>query len=200
MKRMSRLAVPLLVLVGVGAWASAREEKGGVAVPSPTEETLQIAQLPPGPPPEGGFGDREPPRPRSEAEAAKLRLEMTERLLREAGLTKKEQAAATRALEAKEKARSELSQQLVTLRRAANRSSATDQQLRAALSTYRAALARHRNTVEAQDEALFKGLSARGQVKCLSLGILENGLGGFGPGPGGPPSSTDRRQREGARK
>jgi hypothetical protein len=139
------------------------------------------------PAPGGSFGGWAPPSEMSEADRANMRGQMVKRMLDEAGLTANEKSAATTAIKAKDKARQALADQLTSLRRAANRSHPTDKELTEALAAYRSAMARYRREVASQDAALVKQLSLRGQARLLSLGVLDNGLGGFGPGgPGGP--------------
>lgn len=116
----------------------------------------------------------------SEAERARLRDRMIQRMLDESGLTDKEKAAAKKALKAKSEARQALINALTNLRRTANKAKPTDKELQAALTAYRAAMAQYRKKVQAEDAALIKQLSLKGQVRCMSLGILDNGLGGPG--------------------
>jgi chromosome segregation ATPase len=122
-----------------------------------------------------------------EADRVKMREQMLERMLDEAGLTSKEKSAARAAIKAKDKARQTLADELTSLRRTANKSKPTDQELKEAMAAYRSAMARYRKEIASQDAALVKRLSLRGQARCLSLGVLDNGLSRFGPGgPGGP--------------
>jgi hypothetical protein len=136
--------------------------------------------------PEGGSGRWGPPSEMSEADRAKMRDQMMERMLDDAGLSAKEKTAARSAIKANDKARQTLVDQLTRLRRTANKSQPTDEELKEALAAYRSALARYRKEVATQDATLVKQLSLKGQARFLSLGVLDNGLGGFGPGgPGG---------------
>jgi len=122
--------------------------------------------------------------------------------LEEAGLAEKEKAAARKALKAKEQARQALADELVKLQRAANRSNPTEKHLQQALSAYRAALAQYRKKIAAEDTALVRQLSLRSQVRCMSLGVLDNGLafgggrmgmgGGLRGGRGGPGGGRSR--------
>ena len=87
-------------------------------------------------------------------------------------------------------ARRVLREQLNNLRQTAQKSRVTEQELGQALEAYRAALAQYRETMEAADAALLKQLPLSAQVRCTSLGILENGLGPMGMRgrfAGGPP-------------
>jgi len=115
----------------------------------------------------------------SEAERAKMRAQMMEQMLDQAGLTDKEKAAAKKTLKAKDEARQALTDELTKLQRTANKEKATDKELRDALAAYRAAVAQYRKKIAAEDQALTKQLSLQGQVRCMSLGILDNGLGGM---------------------
>src|SRR3989304_969880 len=67
---------------------------------SPAPSGVRMAQAPGG---GGGWGQM------SEAERAKMREQMTERMIDEAGLNSKEKAAAKKSMKAKDKARQSLS-------------------------------------------------------------------------------------------
>ena len=136
----------------------------------------------------------------SETERAKMREQRTERMLEQASLTEQEKAAAKKNMEAKDQARQALSDELTNLRRTANKAEPTDTELQNALASYRTAAAQYRKKVEAGDQALAKQLSLKAQVRCMSLGVLENGLGRMGaggPGGSGRPGGMggDRRSR-----
>jgi hypothetical protein len=123
-----------------------------------------------------------------------MREQMMERMLDQAGLTDEEKAAAKKAVAAKEKARQVLANELEKLRAVAQKENPSDAELTDALALYPPALVDYRKAVAAADQALAKQLTAKAQVRCLSLGILDNGLGGlgqpggFGPPPGAPPA------------
>jgi len=110
-------------------------------------------------------------------EAGAAMQQQLDQALRQAGLTDAERAAAERAVNAKLDARRDLAAALGQLRRTALGQNATDDQLKSASDTYRQALAKYRSRVEAEDQGLIKQLSARSQVRCLALGVLDNGLG-----------------------
>jgi tetratricopeptide (TPR) repeat protein len=183
MRRLSWLAAAAVMLAL--AAVSVVYALAGVAGSSPTaSEPVQVAQGPGGP---GGPGGGPPPM-MSEADRAKMREQMMARMLDQAGLTDNEKAAAKKAMAAKEKARQTLANELEKLRAVAQQDNPTDAELTDALALYPPALADYRKAVEAADQALIKLLSVKAQVRCLSLGILDNGLGGFGqPGGLGPP-------------
>jgi hypothetical protein len=126
-----------------------------------------------------GRGNWGPASGMSDAERARLRAEMVGRMLDQAGLSDQEKKAARKAVESKERARQTLAGGLADLRRISDESSPTDRQLRDALTAYRSAMARYRKQAEAEDRSLEKQLSLRARVRCLSLGILDNGLGGM---------------------
>jgi uncharacterized membrane protein len=107
---------------------------------------------------------------------------MVERMLQQANLTGDEANAARKALMAKEEARQALTQELAKLRAMATQPNPSSQELEKALAVYRAALVQFRKKVEAEDAALAKQLSLASQVRCLALGILDNGLGAMGMG------------------
>jgi hypothetical protein len=136
-------------------------------------------------------GDRRPPSEMSDVERARTREQMLARMLDQAGLTDKGKTAARNAMEAKHGARQALSEKLTDLRRIANKSHPTDKELRDALTAYRAAVVLYRKKVEAADRSLERQLSVRAQARCLCLGILDNGLGGFGRG--GPGANRPAR-------
>ncbi|HUT74736.1 MAG TPA: hypothetical protein VM221_07870 [Armatimonadota bacterium] len=137
----------------------------------------------------GGWGQM------SEAERAKMREQMTARMLDQAGLTDAEKTAAKKALTAKARAREALTQELTKLRRTANQAKPTDKDLRAALAAYGAALTQYRKQVAATDAALVKQLSTRSRARCMSLGILDNGLGMMGRMGGGGQSGPGGARR-----
>jgi hypothetical protein len=140
---------------------------------------VQVAAQAPraGGPPRGGFGQM------SDAERARVREQSMERALDRAGLTDKEKAAAKKAMTAKEQARSQLRVELGKLRQVAASPKPTEKQLQDALSAYRRTLEQYRKKAAAEDAALVKQLSLKSQVRCMALGILDNGLG-FGRGMG----------------
>jgi hypothetical protein len=160
----------------------ANAQQGSVL--SRAAEPVQVAQMPPGGP--GGAGGMGGFPQMTEAERAKMREQMMDRMLDGAGLTAKEKAAARQTVKAKDAARSDLMDRLVQLQRAANKTKPSGAELRQALAAYRAAMARHRAKIQSLDQALTKHLSLRSQVRCVSMGILDNGLPGMGMGrPGG---------------
>jgi len=176
---MGLFAVAAAWCFAVSAQAQQGPSQGGFAGPT------RIAQLPPGGP--GGQGG---PGAMSPAQMEKMRQQMLERMLDQSGLSDNEKAAAKQALEVKQQARTALEDQLTKLRRVANKSNPTDQEMNGALATYRAAMDEYRAKVEAADAVLIKALSLKGQLRCMSLGILDNGLGSMGPGAGGPGGGT----------
>lgn len=124
----------------------------------------------------------------SDEERAQMQEQMIERMLEEAGLFDDEKAAAKAALTAKQGARRVLAEELAKLRAVvADDADATEDELQEALTAYRAALTQYRDALAAQDAALIEKLSLWSQVQCMSLGILENGMGMRGGmrGPGG---------------
>jgi len=131
----------------------------------------------------------------SEAERARMRQQMIDRMIEQAQLTEEQRQAVRQTLAAKDQARQALTEELNNLRRTANQANPTEEQLRTALEAYQAALTRYREKVQAIDAALVKQLPVGAQVRCMSLGILENGLGPMGmrrgagaqPGRGGQP-------------
>ncbi len=197
MKRVNWLVIGAFTLVLAGTvWLAARinAEPGADQSQSVPAEPIQIAQFPPGGGPGGGFGDRQGPRGMTAEEMEKMRQQMIERMLDESGLSANEKAAAKQTLETKQQARRALQDQLSNLRRIANKSKPTDRELEDGLTAYRAAMAECRAKVEAADAALIKQLSLRGQVRCMSLGVLDNGIGTMGPG--GAPGSGRPEGRE----
>jgi septal ring factor EnvC (AmiA/AmiB activator) len=122
----------------------------------------------------------------SEAERAQMRQQMIERMLEQSGLTDREKAAARKTLQSKEQARGALAAELTRLRRVANQQNPSATELQDALAAYRAALAQYHKKTAAEDAALVEQLSLAGQVRCISLGVLDNGMGPTGPG--GPPN------------
>jgi hypothetical protein len=157
------------------------------AAATPPSGAVMVAQAPGGG--AGGWGQM------SEAERAKMREQMTARMLDEAGLTDAEKTAAKKALTAKARAREALTQQLTKLRRTANQAKPTDKDLRAALAAYGAALTQYHKQVAATDAALVKQLSTRSRARCISLGILDNGLGMMGRMGGGGQSGPGGARR-----
>ena len=186
-----RIAVLMLGLAATWACAARSGAKSG-SMPAVNAAPVQIAQAPG---PGGG-----PPAPMSEAERTKMRQQMLERMLEQSGLTDREKAAAKKTLQAKEQARDALAAELTKLRRVANEDNPSAKALQDALAAYRAALAQYHKKIAAEDAALVEQLSLAGQVRCMSLGVLDNGMGPMGPaggpgagqsgGPGfGPPPS-----------
>jgi hypothetical protein len=181
MRRLGWLVAAALVLA-VAAASVAYALAGAAGGAATGDETVQVAQGPGGPP---GGG---PPPMMSEADRAKMREQMMARMLDHAGLTDQEKVAAKKAMQAKEKARQILASELEKLRVVTQKGDPSDAELTDALALYPPALADYRKAVEAADQALAEQLSVKAQVRCLSLGILDNGLGGFGqPGAFGPP-------------
>jgi len=186
------VAAVLVVALAATATVYAQARTTPAAVQVAALGPVQVAQVP-------GPGMRERGGQMSEAELAKMIEQRMERRLEEAGLTAKEKAAAKKTVKAKMAARQTLQDEMVKLQRAANKSKPTNKQLQDALSAYRAALAQYRSKVAAEDAALVKVLSLKSQVRCMSLGILDNGLGGgrMGGGmrgPGGPGGGRPRGQ------
>ena len=183
MKRLSWLVIGVFA-VGLTAMllvaAGARAEPA--AVPHASAAPVQMAQMPPGGP--GGGGGMGPFGQMSEADRAKIREQMTERVLEGAGLNAKEKAAARKTMKAKEAARRDLMDQRTALQRVTNKAKPTDAELKQGLAAYRAALAQYRAQMQSLDQALVRQLSVRSQARCMTLGILDNGLG-MGPGFGG---------------
>jgi hypothetical protein len=172
MRKLGWMVVMVLVLALAAAAVVYAQGRTQVIAASP----VQMAQAPgAGGPPMGRFGQM------SDAERAKMREQMLERVLSQAGLTDKEKAAAKKAMTAKEQARRELTSELANLERVASGAKPTDKQLSDALSAYHRALAKYRKAVAADDAALVKQLSLKSQARCTAMGILDNGLG-FGGG------------------
>lgn len=181
MTRLSWVAVAGLVLALAAtsvmyalAPAPGGSAQGAVAAPT------QVAQA------------RRGERPRmGEADRARMREQMLERMLDQAGLTDQEKTAARKTMKAKDEVRQALAQRLDGLRRAADKPDATEQELGDALAAYRAAMTEYRRKAAAEDQALAGQLSLKSQARCMALGILDNGLGGMrgrgmGPGMRGP--------------
>ncbi len=144
-----------------------------------SEETVAQAPAREGPP-GGGPGPGPGRQPLSEAERAKRRQQFIQRMLDQAELSQEERQAVQQVLQVKDEARRKLREELDNLRRTANKAEVSDDELKAALEKYRAALADFRAEMEAQDKALCEKLSLRSEVRCMALGILENGLGPMG--------------------
>jgi hypothetical protein len=145
---------------------------GGADDPAAGDDPIQVAQAP------GGGPDNRPTM--SEADRARMREQMIERVLDQAGLTDKEKAAAKNTMQAKAQAREILTQELDKLRAIANADNPSAQDLEDAMAAYRTVLTAYRKKIDTEDQALVAQLSLRAQARCLSLGILDNGLGGFG--------------------
>jgi hypothetical protein len=94
------------------------------------------------------------------------------------GLNEKEVAAAEKSMDAKQKARQTLQDELAKLRLVADNPSSTDQQINQAIAAYTKEMNRYRATVQAEDSALAKQLSPRSHAKALASGLLDNGIGG----------------------
>jgi len=146
----------ILVLV-VGLLLAQQEEGTSGA----TGEGVQAGQ--------GGYAG---PPDRSEWE-----LERLSRTLTEARLIGDERSAAEAAVRAKLEARRALFTALGELRAATEDVKATDEGLTQATAAYQKALTKYRDEVAAQDKALEAKLSMRSQARCLSVGILDNGMG-----------------------
>jgi soluble cytochrome b562 len=196
MKRSGWFVVAALVAMLVGTLALyvtvglAGEQATG------DEVTIQVAQAPGG----GGGGNRGNRPQMTPEELARMRDQMIERMLDQAGLNDEEKAAAKKTMQAKEQARQILIGQLDKLRAVANAENPSAQELQDALTDYRTVLTAYHKKIDAEDQALAAQLSVQAQVKCLALGILDNGLGGLGglggsyrrggtrtPGGGPPP-------------
>jgi len=183
--------VAMLMVLGRAGVAQASAQGIGAA-------PVRLAQATEGAPSGGGMGQM------SEADRARMREQMIERMLQQANLTGDEAEAAKKALKAKDEARQILTQELAKLRTTANQPSPSNEDLEKALAAYRAALLQYRQKVEAADAALAKQLSLLSQARCLSLGILDNGLGGMGvrggmgrPGGMGPGGGAAGMRRPG---
>jgi len=151
---------------------------------------MQIAQMT-----RGGTRGEGPRGQMSEADREKMRQQMIERMLEQAGLSAKEKAAARNALKAKDQARRALQAELTKLRRTANKEKPTNKELRDALAAYSRTVAQYRKRIEAADAALTRQLSLKGQLRCMSLGILDNGLGMMGMGRGMPGAGVSGARR-----
>ncbi len=136
----------------------------------------------------------------TEAQWAQMREQMIERMLQQTGLTETEKAAARKTTQAKDQARQALTAEFAKLRRTANQANATNEELQNAPTAYWAALGRYYQKVQAADQALMNQLSIRSQVQCLSLGILENGLGRMGMGRGMRQPAGARQGRPGQQR
>ena len=130
--------------------------------------------------PRGGRGTWGQQGQMTEAQRAQMREQMMERMLEQTGLTETEKAAAKKTISAKDQARQALTEQLAKLQGTANAANPTNQELQNAQTAYWAAMRGYYQKVQAEDQALMKQLCLRSQVQCLSLGILENGLGRMG--------------------
>jgi len=181
MRKAGWVAVAVLALALTSAsglvLAGAEQEASQGAAGAP----VQIAQ---GPPSGGTRGDGRRGE-MSEADREKMRQQMIERMLEQAGLTAAEKTAARNALKVKDQARKALQDALTNLRRTANKENPTNKELGDALVAYRTAFAQYTKKVHDADVALTKQLSVKSQVRCISLGILDNGLGMMGMMGGG---------------
>jgi hypothetical protein len=176
--------VAAALVLALAAVSVAGALAGVAGAPATGDQPVQVAQGPGGP---GGPGGGPPPM-MNEADRAKMQEQMMTRMLDQAGLTDEEKAAAKKAMATKEKARQTLAKELEKLRAVAQKDNPSEAELTDALALYPPALADYRKAVAAADQTLVKQLSVKAQVRCLSLGILDNGLGGFGqPGGFGPP-------------
>jgi hypothetical protein len=135
----------------------------------------------------------------SAAEVEKMRAQMVDRMLDQAGLTAKEKTAAKKALAAKAKAREQLQAAHGKLMAVVSKAKVSNGELQRAMTAYRAAQTRYEAAIVAIDKALVKQLSVKSQAKCLAFGILDNGLSfggrgmgrqGGGPGAGGRPAGA----------
>ena len=104
-------------------------------------------------------------------------LERLSRALTEARLIGDERSAAEAAVKAKLEARRALFTALRELRATTEDTKATDAGLTQAMAAYRKALTKYQGEVAAQDKALEAKLSVRNRVRCLAVGILDNGMG-----------------------
>jgi hypothetical protein len=192
MPRWSKAVIVVLALGLAATWRFAGKADVAGTSPEGAPAPARVARAPSGGP--EGWGQRAP---MSEAERERIRQEMMERMVDQSDLSAKEKAAAKQALKAKAQARRPLEDELTRLRRVANKSKPSDKELKDALAAYRSALAGYRKKVEAADGALVKRLSLKGQLRCLSLGILDNGLGPMGMarsgGPAGPAGQPRQR-------
>jgi len=125
--------------------------------------------------------------------AAAFDAQRTRTALESLGLSAPEVTAATKATEAKWKARQTLGDELQKLRTVADNPQSTEAQLTQAVSNYTKAMQRYQATVTSEDAALSKQLSIRSRARCLAAGVLDNGFG-FGmrvrtrAGAAGPPA------------
>jgi hypothetical protein len=186
---MPRLSCVVIAVVVVGLAAMLGFSVAAGAQPGSLRESgtagVQVAQAP-----WGGGGARGQ---MSDADRAKMRQQMLEQMLDQADLTSAEKAAAKKTMLAKEQAREVLTAELTKLRRVANQGKPSNKELQGALTAYRAALAQYHKKIAAENDALVKHLSLKGQVRCMSLGILDNGLGMMGLRPGMPGSGRQMR-------
>jgi len=152
-----------------------------------------------------GAGARESRQGGGEGDRAQMRAQMVDRMIQSAELNDEQAGAVRAALKAKDEARQALTEELTSLQRTANKSGPTEQELQQALEAYRGALARYQEKLQAADAALAKQLPLSAQVRCTSLGIMENGLGMMGMrggavgGRGGGPGASQRPE-QGARR
>ena len=176
-----KVSVVIAVLVLAAGTLFVASLQAHVATASEQDEPVLVAQGPgPGP---GGPGGR-----MTEADRARMRDQMMDRMLEQAGLTDNEKAAAKKALAAKNQARQTLTDQLTVLGAVVDKADASQNELKDALKAAYAAIGQYRKAVAAADDALVAELSVKSQARCLALGILDNGLGGMGmgrPGMGG---------------
>jgi len=159
---MKRFGVVVLATVGILALVAglllAQQEGGTSGAPEQGAQRWE--------------GGRAGPADRSEWE-----LERLSRTLTEARLIGDERSAAEAAVRAKTEARRALFTALGELRAATEDPKATGEWLSQAMAAYQKALAKYRGEVAAQDKALEAKLSVRSQARCLSVGILDNGMG-----------------------
>ena len=113
-----------------------------------------------------------------EAERTRHQQELLQRSLDTMELTDAEKAAATTALQAKNEARTVLARELSRLRMVTVKGNVTEAELRTAITNYYTALATYRSVVAAQDKALSAKLSVSARARCLTMGVLDNGLMG----------------------
>jgi hypothetical protein len=140
----------------------------------------------------------------SETDLAQMREEQRDRLLMRAfapprRFTAEERNAAGQALKAKGEASQILAQELAELRRVATMPAPGERELgpvpddaalQQAVRAYHAALAEYRQRNKVIDRALTQQLSLDSQAMCLTLGLLDNGLGG--PAMGGRGGTSTR--------
>lgn len=113
-----------------------------------------------------------------EAERARHQQELLQRSLDTMELTDAEKAATTTALQAKNEARTVLARELSHLRTVTVKGKVSEAELRIAITNYYNALADYRALVAAQDKALSAKLSVAARARCLTMGVLDNGLMG----------------------